>query len=182
MNKIELAWMDDKAIIRVVGKGSFLNSRNLKEAIMALIARDYTTIIIDFSDCCGMDSTFIGVLTGITLRALRKSKKQLILANLGKINRELLETLGVIRFFTVMKESCIFDTDFKSVADTPEDPDEAIDQIKHILEAHDNLMKANEENVDRFKLVKQTLEQELAQKMLEKKQSNKKKRDQQKEQ
>ena len=165
MNKIEIAWMEDKTVLRVVGKGSFLNSRNLKEAVMALISRDYTTIVVDMADCCGMDSTFIGVLTGITLRALRKSNKHLLLANLGKTNRELLETLGVIRFFDVIKDSCSFDAQFQSVTDTPEDPDEAIEQIKHILEAHDNLMNANEENVDRFKLVKQTLEQELAQKM-----------------
>ena len=135
MNKIELAWMEDKAVIRVVGKGSFLNSRNLKEAIMALISRGYTDIVIDMQDCCGMDSTFIGVLTGITLRALRQSNKHLLIANLGKCNRELLETLGVIRFFDVIKDSCTFDAEFQSVTDTPEDPDEAIEQIQHILES-----------------------------------------------
>ncbi|MDX9702239.1 MAG: STAS domain-containing protein [Candidatus Auribacterota bacterium] len=178
MNRIELAWMKDKAVIRVVGKGSFLNSRNFKEAVIALLARSDKTIVIDFADCSGMDSTFIGVLTGITLRELKKSDKQMLLANLGKCNRELLETLGVIRFFNVMKNDCTFDAEFKSVADTPEDPDGAIEQIKHILEAHDNLIKANEENIDRFKLVKQTLEQELAQKIDEKKQRNGKKNQQ----
>ncbi|MCD6459628.1 STAS domain-containing protein [bacterium] len=164
MNKIEFGWLDKKVIIRVVGKGSFLNSRNFKEAVQSLLSQKYESIIIDFKECTGMDSTFIGVLTGVNLRLIKKKANIIQIANITKTNRALLETLGVIRFFNILEEECVFDINFESVADTPEYPDEAIDQIKHILEAHKHLMEADEQNKERFKLVAETLEKELKQK------------------
>ena len=161
MNKIEFGWFADKVVIRVVGKGSFLNSRNFKEAVQSLLEQKYKNIIIDFKNCSGMDSTFIGVLTGITLRLIKKKSNIIQIANITKINRELLETLGVIRFFNIIEEECEFNIDFEAVADTPEYPDEAIDQIRHILEAHETLMEADDQNKERFKLVAETLEKEL---------------------
>jgi len=161
MNKIEFGWFADKVVIRVVGKGSFLNSRNFKEGIQSLLKKKYENIIIDFKSCTGMDSTFIGVLTGVTLRLIKKKANIIQIANITKINRELLETLGVIRFFNIIEEECDFNIDLEAVADTPEYPDEAIDQIRHILEAHEHLMEADDQNKERFKLVAETLEKEL---------------------
>ncbi len=169
MNKIELGWLPEKVIVRVVGKGCFINSRNFKEALMKLLEGNYDEIIIDLCDCKGMDSTFIGVLTGITLKNLKKRQKHIVLANISKTNRELLDTLGVLRFFEIDEEPSTFETNFESVIDTPEDPDDAISQIKHILEAHENLMKADEKNVERFKTVQQALEHDLADKIERKK-------------
>lgn len=165
MNKIEFGWVDRKAIIRVVGKGSFLNSRNFKEGVSELIKEGYLDITVDLKECCGMDSTFIGVLTGLTLKLSKLNRNNLALANVGKINMELLDTLGVIRFFQILEEPCLFETRFESVEELPEDPDEAINQIKHILEAHENLMKVDERNVDRFKTVKEVLEKDLKDKI-----------------
>ncbi|MEW6534885.1 MAG: STAS domain-containing protein [Candidatus Auribacterota bacterium] len=168
MNKIEFGWLDEKVIIRVVGKGSFLNSRHFKEGLVELLKEGYRNITVDFKDCVGMDSTFIGVLTGLTLKMIKSYKTTVSLANLGKTNMELLDTLGVIRFFHTIEQPCTFDTRFESVEDIPEDPDEAINQIRHILEAHETLMKADQKNVERFKLVKEQLEKDLSSKLQDK--------------
>ncbi len=164
-NKIEFGWMDEKVIIRIVGKGSFLNSRHFKVAATDLLEKAYSKIIVDLADCHSMDSTFIGVLTGVTLKMMKTHKRNVVLANMCKVNRETLETLGVIRFFDVEEKPCSFDVDFESVEDIPEDPDEAVNQIKHILEAHETLMKADEKNAQRFKLVKESLEKDLSNKL-----------------
>jgi len=172
MNKIELGWLDNNAIIRVVGKGCFINSRNFKEAITELLEGSYSEIIVDLCECKGMDSTFIGVLTGVTLKNMKKKQKQIVLANISKTNRELLDTLGVLRFFEIEEDPAVFQTGFESVEDTPEDPDDAISQIRHILEAHETLMKADKKNIERFKAVKQTLEKDLADKVEKKKKTD----------
>lgn len=162
--------MGEQVIVRVVGKGTFNNSRNFKEGICELLREGYRNITVDFKDCRGMDSTFIGVLTGMTLKMIKSYKTTIALANLGKTNSELLDTLGVIRFFHTIDHSCTFETHFDSVEDIPEDPDEAINQIRHILEAHETLMKADTKNIERFKLVKEQLEQDLSNKLNRKKQ------------
>lgn len=164
-NKIEFGWIDEKVIIRIVGKGSFLNSRHFKIAATDLLEKAYDTITVDLADCHSMDSTFIGVLTGVTLKMIKTNKHNVVLANMCKVNRETLETLGVIRFFDVEEKPCSFEADFESVEDIPEDPDEAVNQIKHILEAHETLMKADEKNTQRFKLVKESLEKDLSDKL-----------------
>jgi len=168
-NKIEFGWIDEEVIIRIVGKGSFLNSRHFKVAATDLLEKAYDNIIVDLADCHGMDSTFIGVLTGVTLKMMKANKHNIVLVNMCKVNRETLEILGVIRFFDVEEEPRSFEADFESVEDIPEDPDEAIHQIKHILEAHETLIKVDDKNSQRFKLVKESLEKDLSHRLNNKK-------------
>jgi hypothetical protein len=101
----------------------------------------------------------------------KKHQQTLCLANVKKSNIEILETLGVLRFFHILEEPCSFQTEFESVEELPDDPDGAINQIKLILEAHENLMKVDDRNVERFKSVKQELEKDLSRRIDQKKKS-----------
>ena len=54
--------------VRVEGKGSFLNSGNLKQFAREVVDRGYREFVIDLHDCAMMDSTFMGTMAGLALR------------------------------------------------------------------------------------------------------------------
>ncbi len=54
--------------VRVEGKGSFLNSGNLKEFARQMLDRGYREFVVDLADCAMMDSTFMGTMASVALR------------------------------------------------------------------------------------------------------------------
>ena len=62
---IDVARMEGDAFVRVSGKGSFKNSPNLKSFCLSAAEDGAERIIIDMGDCGGMDSTFMGVISGL---------------------------------------------------------------------------------------------------------------------
>src|SRR6476659_3439616 len=53
--------------VKVEGKGSFLNSGNLKEFSREMLDRGYREFVVDLADCAMMDSTFMGTMASVTL-------------------------------------------------------------------------------------------------------------------
>jgi len=85
----------NKIFIRVTGRGSFKVSATLKQFIAEICAQQPVAfVVMDLSDCIGMDSTFMGVLAGLSGR-LKQTGKILELINLSEKNEQLLATLGV---------------------------------------------------------------------------------------
>ena len=63
---------DNVAVVRVTGRGTFLNSVPLKKFADQLTADGKPRqFIIDLKDCETLDSTFMGVLASISLRQTR---------------------------------------------------------------------------------------------------------------
>ncbi len=54
--------------VKVEGKGSFLNSGNLKEFAREMLNRGYREFVIDLAHCAMMDSTFMGTMASVALR------------------------------------------------------------------------------------------------------------------
>ena len=54
--------------VKVEGKGSFLNSGNLKEFSREMLDRGYREFVVDLADCAMMDSTFMGTMASVALR------------------------------------------------------------------------------------------------------------------
>src|SRR5437763_3562208 len=54
--------------VKVEGKGSFLNSGNLKEFTREMVNRGYREFVVDLKNCAMMDSTFMGTMAGVALR------------------------------------------------------------------------------------------------------------------
>ena len=92
---IDVARMGVDAFVRVSGKGSFKNSPNLKSFCLAAAEDGAERIVIDMGECAGMDSTFMGVISGLARRLNVPGKKAIVMVNLDPENHELLHTLGV---------------------------------------------------------------------------------------
>ncbi len=90
------AAIDKKTVfVCVAGYGSFKVSATLKQFINDISTKQpITTVVIDLAECTGMDSTFMGVLAGLSGR-LKQKEQTLELINLSDKNKNLLATLGV---------------------------------------------------------------------------------------
>jgi hypothetical protein len=54
--------------VKVGGKGSFLNSDNLKEFAREMLDQGYGEFVVDLADCATMDSTFMETMARLALR------------------------------------------------------------------------------------------------------------------
>jgi anti-sigma B factor antagonist len=140
----------DPVAVRIEGRASFLNSACLRDFMSQMIKSGKTRFVIDFLRCTSMDSTFLGVLAGMAL-ALRKlpQKGSLVLTRMSQRNLELVHNLGLHKLVTVDGAHGGSVTD---ACDTPLTSTERgeLENARLVLEAHENLVTADETNRGKF--------------------------------
>ena len=151
--------------VRVAGRGSFLNSGDLKEFGRAMVNKGYREFVFDLEDCVMMDSTFMGTMAGMALRLKELGQGRLHIVHCGGRSRELLSGLGLDQIFDIQANG----------AAAPqcrllggEDPVASAERKKReqagtVLAAHEALCEAAPENLTRFKDVLEYLKQDLHQ-------------------
>jgi len=141
----------DPVVVRIEGRACFQNSGCLKDFISSMVEQGKSRFVLDFQHCSSMDSTFLGVLAGAALH-LRKAtdgKGKLVLARVGQRNLELIRNLGLHRLMTVDAGDFHMNFDKCSLALTQEQQDE-LSNARMVLEAHENLISADEANRSKF--------------------------------
>jgi anti-anti-sigma regulatory factor len=142
----------DPILVRIEGRATFQNCAALKEFFSQMINGGRRRFVVDFARCSGMDSTFLGVLVGAALR-LRKLQPagSLTLVRLGTRNLELVRNLGLHRLVHVDAGGAPpAGTGDSSEPLTPVAPATDIDNARFVLEAHENLILADESNAAKF--------------------------------
>jgi len=149
--------------IKVRGKATLQVSSSLKKFVQTKLREGVERVLVDLEDCEAMDSTFMGTLAGIALQLRERGRKGLEVVRANHRNTALLQNLGLDQLFSV-----------KSVGDpsAPELPgpvslrNEAPPSLtgegmkNTVLEAHEALVEADEENAFRFRDVLEVLRQE----------------------
>jgi anti-sigma B factor antagonist len=152
--------------VRVEGKGSFLNSGNLKEFAQEMVNRGYREFVIDLQNCAMMDSTFMGTMAGVALRLKELGHGHLHVVHCGNRSLELLSGLGLDQIFSIHSNGSTA-PECESLEPVP-NADMSAEQKKEraqtMLEAHEALCQAAPENFPRFKDVLDYLKQDLHQK------------------
>lgn len=143
------------------GKGSFQNSSGLKEFAKEMIQRGNREFVVDLKDCAVMDSTFMGTLAGIALKLRELGQGQLRVVNLNERNADLLCGLGLDQILVMGAGSAKEPLTTESLEPAAEDSGEKQEQTQAMLEAHEALVKANPENIAKFKDVLEFLKQDL---------------------
>jgi anti-sigma B factor antagonist len=150
---LQAALVGDKVFIRVSGRGSFKVSATLKQFIADVTVRQgICLVVLDLSDCIGMDSTFMGVLAGLSGR-LRQNGQAMELINLSEKNARLLATLGVDRVITHYSHGHGHELPTRCGASLPTASASKKDLAETALQAHEALVELSEENRPRFKRV-----------------------------
>lgn len=140
----------DPVVIRIDGRASFQNSSGLRDFISEMLKRGKSRFVIDFQGCGSMDSTFLGVLAGAAIELRRQSPPgSLVLTRVGSRNLELIRNLGLHRLLTVDAGDFKMNFDHCDTA-LPAKPGPEVEQARHVLEAHENLVAADEANRSKF--------------------------------
>jgi anti-sigma B factor antagonist len=149
--------------VKVEGKGSFLNSGNLKEFARAMLDRGYREFVVDLADCAMMDSTFMGTMASVALRLKELGQGHLHIVHCKARSQELLSGLGLDQIFD-MHANGARAPEYEALDQTagswsPEGKKK--EQAETMLEAHEALCEAAPENLFRFKDVLDFLKQDL---------------------
>lgn len=161
---LAVAVTDRIALIKVTGRAAFNRSISLKTIVKELNDRGYVEFVLDLKECSNMDSTFLGSMVGIvssfSQRQQTNTKVCVQLLDPSQRIRDLLENLGVAHLFPICQgmaptESTLEAPTLPSAIPTKEEISKAC------LEAHQNLMAVNPENIPRFKDVAQFLADDI---------------------
>lgn len=158
---LQAALVDDKILVKVTGRGSFKISATLKQFLAEMVAKQpVSMVVIDLAKCIGMDSTFMGVLAGLSGR-LSQSGQTLELINLSEKNAQLLATLGVDRVVAHYRNSHGHDLDNEQTMPLSAESSTKKELAETALKAHEELVEIAEENRPRFKRVIEFLKEDV---------------------
>jgi anti-anti-sigma regulatory factor len=87
--------------VKVEGKGSFLNSENLKEFACGMLDHGYRQFVVDLADCITMDSAFMGTMAKVALRLKELGRGHFHIVHCASRNQELLSGLGLDGIFDI---------------------------------------------------------------------------------
>lgn len=135
----------DPVVVKINGKANYLNCNAFREFIETMLANGSRNIFIDFTDCKGMDSTFLGILAGTAIELRKLSPAgELVVGNLSERNYELICNLGLQNLLTISEESGQKSEEYDALQN------QEVSDAKNILEAHENLTAADKENEAKF--------------------------------
>lgn len=148
-------------LIRVIGRGSFKVATPLKQFIATISEKQpITTVALDLNECVGMDSTFMGVLAGLSGR-LKKKNQTLELINLSEKNANLLATLGVDQVLAFYSNAHGHNIPDHAIAPLSTSQASKKEMAETALCAHEKLVEISEENHPRFKRVIEFLKEDV---------------------
>tara|TARA_Y100000588_G_scaffold373883_1_gene448271 strand:- start:992 stop:1537 length:546 start_codon:yes stop_codon:yes gene_type:complete len=146
--------------VKVTGRASYLNCDPFRRFLQGAMQDGHRNYVLDFDDCLGLDSTFLGILVGVALAVRREGEDgSMTLLSLGERNLETVRNLGIHRIANVRAELEISDLNHLETVGNGSD-DEAI-SAREVCEAHKRLMELNESNVRKFHDIVSFLEQRM---------------------
>jgi anti-sigma B factor antagonist len=154
----------DPVVVRVDGRASFQNSGSLRDFISEMLSRGKQRFVLDFQHCASMDSTFLGVLAGAAIE-LRKTAPggSIVVTRVAPRNLELLRNLGLHRLLTI--DGGALTVDLRKCDQALEGKKASdVENARMVLEAHENLVSADESNRSKFQDVLAFLRNRVEQK------------------
>jgi len=98
-------------LVRVEGRGTHMNSQPLHAFAQEMVKRGYRDFDLDLSACLYVDSTFAGVIVGLSLHVRETLGGHVSLFGANPRCREQLHTLGVAHLFELAQEGVRPDSD-----------------------------------------------------------------------
>ena len=142
--------------VKVSGRATFECVAPLRTLSKQLDTADFKKVDIDLAECQGMDSTFMGVLAMMALRA-KKIGAVISIYNANDLNRNLLYGLGLKRLFQFTEGT----VDVSAPAAEAPQPVDRITHATTVLEAHKTLMDVDQSNVGKFEKVVDYVQKDL---------------------
>lgn len=137
----------DPVAVQINGKANYLNCNAFREFIERMLAEGRHHFLVDFEDCKGMDSTFLGILAGTALELKKQTPPgELTLCKLNERNHELIINLGLQNLLKISED----ETDAGAAEEFDSLENKEVSDAKNVLEAHENLAEADASNLTKF--------------------------------
>ncbi|MBP5182497.1 MAG: STAS domain-containing protein [Lentisphaeria bacterium] len=143
--------------VKASGRATFECAGPLRELAKKLGAEEFTVLDVDLAECQGMDSTFMGILAMLGLRA-RKIGAAMNIVNANELNRSLLYGLGLKKLFNYT-QGPVAASSASAVAAPAENS--RMESAQTVLDAHKTLMEVDDENKKKFGAVVQMVQQDI---------------------
>ena len=135
----------DPVVVKINGKANYLNCNAFREFIETVITGGCCKLFIDFEECKGMDSTFLGILAGTAIQLHKlKPTGELIIGNLSERNYELICNLGLQNLLAISRNQVVKSGSYNALKN------QEVSEAKNVLKAHENLADADQENASKF--------------------------------
>ncbi len=144
---IEVGELQGAATVRVVGKGTHLNSHLLKEYATHVLEKKGSPFQLDLSACSYMDSTFLGMLAGMGVRHCQNQSPPIRIIGISPRVRGMMEGLGIDHLFE-MVEGPAPTAPLRPLDNRPAASDQ---KSRDMLEAHETLVSVSSSNEAKFR-------------------------------
>lgn len=165
--EILVSCFDNVAWIRVEGKGSHLNSTQVKEFTQRSLEKGHLNFVVDLENCSAVDSTFMGTLASIALKLRYEPNGRVDVINATGRTLEAMTSLGLHCLLEMDEDGSAWKAERELVAKNlgkplaPEKDLSLREKTGNVLAAHEALVEANSENFSRFKDVLKYLKDDL---------------------
>ncbi len=162
---IEFAPVGGKiAVLRLIGRCSHQNSACLAKAAELCEAQSGPcSFVLDLERCDHMDSTFLGVLAGLALRQKAQGLGNLIAVNVSARLRKILSQVGLSYLMDIRDQPPPSGAEQDIVVDESSRVAlSRVEQIVHMIQAHQKLIEVDGRNEVEFRDVLKCLSESLA--------------------
>lgn len=165
---LQVAILDHTAYVRIMQRGSFKVSSELKQFGTAAVEHGAKDVVFDLRQCIGMDSTFMGVVAALAFKLKQENDGHVIMVGLSDRTRGLLSTLGLDQLVEPYMDGDMPDS-FRPVLENPDSPLKNVEPgqanrretTEVMYEAHSTLVQMFPQNEPRFKDVLTFLKEDL---------------------
>ena len=157
-NQILVAEFEQTSYIRLIGRITFKYAPDFRQFILEQFDKNQHGVLIDFSDCETIDSTFIGIITSLTLKSKKENRKFIKILNVNEHIKRILKTLGLINILDIVDEK-LNNIKYNNL---PISSAGKIEIANLVLDAHETLSELNEKNVLEFKNVVTYLKKQIS--------------------
>jgi anti-anti-sigma regulatory factor len=158
MKRADLLIAHNKGVynIKVEGRANFEYGLPLRNFAKNLEGK-FEKVCIDLTSCTGMDSTFMGVLAMIGLKA-RKVGGIVEIVNADANNRHLLIGLGLEKLFVFIdRQETMENVDWQQ----SESEKDRLTTAETVVEAHQTLMDVDQNNIPKFEKVVEFAQEDI---------------------
>lgn len=153
---IQVGCLGSVAWVKVTGSANHENTACIKSFLCGRFDKGCRHFVIDLADCRGIDSTFIGMVYRLAVRVSNECDPGGVeIINAGDRNAKSISKLGLDKLIKIDLEGSRWERERQLVAQNLSKPSccpslNKVERAEMILEAHEALIAANEENRSRF--------------------------------
>lgn len=153
--RVLYAQHNDVYILKLVGEIRFTLCPAIDEVLQGIFTNEQTPVVVDLTETTCVDSTALGVVAQIAVRARQQGNAKPSLLIAGDDIRKILQGVSFDRVFNVLQKTPETSSHYQELQ-----PIEASEQelLEKVLQAHKNLCELSGENSSKFKDVISLLE------------------------